>query len=246
MPKNIKKIVKDKYSNIASTSSGCGCRCGEEKDDSKIATSIGYSEEDLRLAGNANLGLGCGNPVALSNIKKGDTVVDLGSGAGIDCLLARQKVGSHGKVIGIDMTEEMVNKSNAIAKEKGYKNIEYILSEIDKIPLEENSVNIIISNCVINLTPDKKKAFDEAYRILKKGGRMFVSDIVLLEELTPEQRNDEKLIAGCVGGALLKEKYLNAIKQAGFKIKILHENKDISKEQYHGINLESLMVKAIK
>ena len=127
-----------------------------------------------------------------------------------------------------------------------YKNIEYILSDIDDMPLEDNSVDVIISNCVINLTPDKRKSFDEAYRILKTGGRMFVSDIVLLEELTHKQRADEDLIAGCVGGALLKENYLGIIKKTGFEIEILHEDTKISKEQYRGINLESIMVKAVK
>ena len=246
MAKNIKKVVKKRYSQIASSGCGCDCRCGDENSDEKISKSIGYSDEELSVAGNANMGLGCGNPVAFSSIKKGDAVLDLGSGAGIDCFLAAKKVGSTGKVIGVDMTEEMVAKAKKNAQEQQIKNVEFILSEIEKMPLEDNSVDIIISNCVINLTPDKNKSFKEAYRILKQGGKMFISDIVLLEELTKEQREDEKLIAGCVGGAILKNEYLAVLKNTGFKVKILAENKKISKEQYQGINLESLMIKATK
>jgi SAM-dependent methyltransferase len=239
----IKKIVKDKYKEIAVSGSSCGCGCGNTKD---VSRSIGYTDEDLKTVGGANLGLGCGNPVAFSRIKEGDTVLDLGSGAGIDAILAAKRVGSNGKVIGIDMTEEMIEKAKENAKKQNIKNVEFILSEIENLPLLDNSVDIIITNCVINLTPDKTRTFAEAYRVLKPGGKIYVSDIVLLEELSEEQKNDKDLLSGCVAGALLKEDYLNKIKDAGFKVNILHENKKISKEQYNGINLESLMVELIK
>jgi len=244
MEKNtIKKIVKDKYREIAVNGTSCGCGCSNAQDVSK---SIGYTEEDLKTVGGANLGLGCGNPVAFSRIKEGDTVLDLGSGAGIDAILAAKRVGDKGKVIGIDMTEEMIAKARENAKRQNISNVEFILSEIENLPLPDNSVDIIITNCVINLTPDKAKTFGEAYRVLKPGGKIYISDIVLLEELSEEQRNDKDLLSGCVAGALLKEDYLNKIKNAGFKINILHENKKISKEQYNGINLESLMVELTK
>ena len=239
----IKKIVKDKYKEIATSGSSCGCGCNNAKDLSK---SIGYSDEDLVVVGEANLGLGCGNPVAFSRIKKGDTVLDLGSGAGIDAILAAKRVGNKGKVVGIDMTEEMIEEAKENAKKQNVSNVEFILSEIENLPLQDNSVDIIITNCVINLTPDKTKTFGEAYRVLKPGGKIYISDIVLLEELSEEQRNDKDLLSGCVAGALLKEDYLNKIKNAGFKVNVLHENKKISKEQYNGINLESLMVELIK
>jgi SAM-dependent methyltransferase len=244
MEKNtIKKIVKDKYREIAVNGTSCGCGCSNAQDVSK---SIGYTEEDLKTVGGANLGLGCGNPVAFSRIKEGDTVLDLGSGAGIDAILAAKRVGDKGKVISIDMTEEMIAKARENAKRQNISNVEFILSEIENLPLPDNSVDIIITNCVINLTPDKAKTFGEAYRVLKPGGKIYISDIVLLEELSEEQRNDKDLLSGCVAGALLKEDYLNKIKNAGFKINILHENKKISKEQYNGINLESLMVELTK
>jgi len=243
--KDIKQIVKSKYEELAKSGSQCGCSCSCGKG-VNISKDIGYSENDLKVAGSANLGLGCGNPVALSKIKEGDTVLDLGSGAGIDCFLAAKKVGENGKVIGIDMTEAMVERAKLIAKNNNLKNLEFILGEIENLPIKNNTVDVIITNCVINLTPDKEKTFKEAYRVLKRGGRMYVSDIVLLKELSDEQRNNEELLSGCVAGALLKEDYLNKIKKAGFIANILLENKEISKKQYQGIPLESLSVELVK
>lgn len=242
---DIKKIVKNKYSKVAKT--GCFCQCNKKAVDAKtIALNIGYSEKELKDAGSANLGLGCGNPVALSDIKIGETIIDLGSGAGIDCFLAAKKTGPKGKVIGIDFSKDMVELASKNAKKLGLKNIEFIKADIEKLPLENDSADAIISNCVINLAPSKEKVFKEAYRVLKKGGRMFVSDIVLLKGLSEEQKKDKELISGCVAGALLKKDYLKIIKDAGFKTEILGEDKKISKEQYQGIPLESLKVKAIK
>ncbi len=240
---NILKIIKDKYKEIALGNSSCGCGCGNTEN---ISKNIGYSEEELEIIGEANLGLGCGNPLAFSKIKEGDTVLDLGSGAGMDTILAAKKVGHKGKVIGVDMTEEMVEKAKKNAEKQKIKNVEFLLEDIENLPLESNSVDIITSNCVINLTPDKTKAFSEAYRVLKLGGKIYLSDIVLLEELSEKQKNDEELIAGCVANALLKEDYLNKIKEVGFKIRILHENKEIGKKQYNGIPLESLTVELEK
>lgn len=240
---DIKKIVKDKYASIATTpTAGCGCSCKEKK----VAAEIGYTLDQLHEVGEANMGLGCGNPVAFSAIKQGDTIVDLGSGGGIDCFLASKKTGPKGKVIGIDFTKEMIERAQANAKKGNYTNVEFLKADIEELPLQDNSVDIIISNCVINLAPDKDNVFREAYRVLKPKGSMYVSDIVLLADLTPEQRADKELISGCVAGALLKHQYLEAISKAGFTIQVLNENKDISKQQYQGIPLQSVMVRAEK
>ena len=160
--------------------------------------------------------------------------------------MAAKKVGKTGKVIGVDMTEDMIRKANESAQKYGYANVEFRLGDIENLPLDENSVNVILSNCVINLAPDKKRVFEEAYRVLKKGGRMYVSDIVLLGKLTESQKKDKDLIAGCVGGALQRDDYLAIVKNAGFKVTILGEDKEISKRQYKGIKLESLKIEARK
>ncbi|MBU1202762.1 arsenite methyltransferase [Patescibacteria group bacterium] len=243
----IKKVVQDNYGQLAKQSTGCGCKCSCSSDTSQtISKSIGYSDEDIESVPEANMGLGCGNPIAIGNIKEGDVVLDLGSGAGFDAFLAAKKVGKTGKVIGVDMTQEMIAKATILANKYKYQNVEFKLGEIENLPIEDNSIDIIISNCVINLAPDKLKVFQEAYRVLKLGGKMYISDIVLLEELSEEQKNNKDLIAGCVGGALLKDIYIAKVKQAGLQVKILGENKEISKEQYHGIPLESLSLEISK
>lgn len=238
-----KEIVKKHYSKIAK---GSCCSCGNQAENEQIAKSIGYSDEEIKQAGEANLGLGCGNPTGMGEIKEGEIVLDLGSGAGFDCFLAAKKVGETGKVIGVDMTEEMIEKARVNAQKQEYKNVEFRFGDIENLPVEDNFIDVVISNCVVNLIPDKEKVFKEVYRVLKKGGRMYISDIVLLDSLTKEQKENEELIAGCVGGALLKDDYLQIIKDTGFGVKILSEDKDISKRQYQGIPLESLKVEAKK
>jgi len=238
---DIKRIVKKRYSEV-----GCGGSTCCPSSDEDIARTIGYSDEEINTYSDANLGLGCGNPTAIGMIKKGEIVLDLGCGAGFDCFLALKKVGDTGKVIGVDMTEEMISKASENANKYGFDNMEFRLGDIDKLPVESDSIDVIISNCVINLAPDKSKVFEEAYRVLKTKGRMYISDIVLLEELTEEQQNNEDLICSCVGGALLKDDYLKIITDVGFKVRTLLENKDISKTQYQGIPLESLSVEAVK
>lgn len=240
----IRKIVKEGYTKIAK--GGCLCNCGCGVSNEKISKDIGYSEKEINNVPEANLGLGCGNPIALGRIKEGDVVLDLGSGAGFDAFLAAKKVGKAGKVIGVDMTEEMIKKARNNAEKYNYKNVEFKLGYIEDLPIEKESIDIIISNCVINLSPDKKKVFKNAYKVLKKGGKMYVSDIVLLGKLTKEQKNSKDLLSGCVAGALQKEEYIQLIKDAGFKLNILSEDKDISKRQYQGIALESIKIEAIK
>ncbi|MCX6763893.1 MAG: arsenite methyltransferase [Candidatus Moranbacteria bacterium] len=240
----VKKIVKDSYTEIAK-GSGCSC-CGAKKEQEKIAEEIGYSKEDIAKFSEANLGLGCGNPVAMAEMQAGDAVLDLGSGAGFDCFIAARKVGESGKIVGVDMVPEMVEKAKANAEKYGYKNVEFKLGEIEKLPVEDNAFDIIISNCVINLSPDKDTVFAEAYRALKSGGKMFVSDIVLLQELPEEIKNNPVLLSGCVAGAIMKDYYIAKMEKAGFAVEVLSEDKDISKKQYQSMPLESLKVKAVK
>ncbi|MBU1164413.1 arsenite methyltransferase [Patescibacteria group bacterium] len=243
--KKIKQIIKDKYGKIANSNAGCGCQC-RCNDSEDISKEIGYSQEEINNVPEANLGLGCGNPIAHSRIKEGDVVLDLGSGAGFDSFLAAKKVGPAGKVIGVDMTQEMLNKAKANAKKYNYDNVEFRLGDIEDLSVEDNMIDVIITNCVINLAPDKLKVFKEAYRVLKKGGRMYISDIVLLKQLTQEQRDNEELVTGCIGGAMLKDEYIETIKKSGFEVNVLNEDKDISKKQYQGLPLVSLSIEAIK
>lgn len=238
----IKTVVKDSYAKIAK-SGCCSCSC---KDSEQIAKSIGYSDAEINLVPGANLGLGCGNPTALGEITAGMTVLDLGSGAGFDCFLAARSVGATGKVIGVDMTPEMIAKATANAAKSGFTNVEFRLGEIEQLPVDDGSVDVVMSNCVINLSPDKSKVFQEAYRVLKDGGKLYVSDIVLLEELSAADRENGELIAGCVGGAILRDDYIALMEEAGFTIETLSEDKDISKRQYDGFPLESLKVVAVK
>ena len=187
--KNIKPIVMESYKKIAVESSNC---CGDN-----ISKSIGYSEEELEIVPKgSNLGLGCGNPQLIANICEGETVLDLGSGAGFDCFLASKKVGDSGQVIGVDMTFEMVTKARNNAYENNYNNVDFRLGEIENLPVADNTVDVIISNCVINLSPNKQRVYDEAYRVLKEGGRLAISDIVLMKDLTDEMKEDEKLYCG--------------------------------------------------
>jgi len=218
----IRKVVREGYAKIAKQNSSCcgpatSC-CGSGHPAEDISKSIGYSEEELRsVPEGSNLGLGCGNPVALASLKAGEMVLDLGSGAGFDCFLAASQVGDKGRVIGVDMTPEMLEKARENAKKINSTNVEFRLGEIEHLPLADNSVDVVISNCVINLSPEKRRVFDEAYRVLKPGGRLMVSDIVLLRELPEALKNSIEAYVGCLSGAVLRNEYLGTIKAAGFK-----------------------------
>lgn len=188
---DLKNIVRDSYKKIATKESDFSC-CGED-----ISKSIGYFNEDMdTVPKDSNLGLGCGNPHLIANISEGETVLDLGSGAGFDCFLASKKVGDKGLVIGVDMTPEMLSEARNNAIKSNYKNIDFRLGEIENLPVADSIVDIIISNCVINLSPNKQRVYDEAYRVLKTGGRLSISDIVLMKDLTQEMKQDEKLYCG--------------------------------------------------
>jgi len=227
--KKIKRIVREGYAKIASQNSSCcpsikPC-CGDTNLARDISKKIGYNDEEIRgVPIGANLGLGCGNPVALANLRKGEVVLDLGSGGGLDCFLAANKVGKKGKVIGVDMTPEMVEKARENAKKGRYENVEFRLGEIENLPVRDNSIDVIISNCVINLSPDKKRVFMESFRALKPGGRLMVSDIVLLRELPDFIKKSVEAYVGCLSGAILKDEYINGIKEASFQeVKIIDE-----------------------
>ena len=217
--KNIKKVVKGRYAQIAKQAqqnSCSSCACGTSP--LSQATVIGYSREDLEhVPEESVMGLGCGNPTAIADLKAGEVVLDLGSGAGVDVFLTANKVGPTGRVIGVDMTEEMVDKAKSIARDHGYHNVEFRLGEIEKLPVKDESVDAIISNCVINLSPDKSKVFREAYRALKPGGRLTVSDIVSEGALPDKIKSDSNAWACCIGGALEHQEYLREIKESGFE-----------------------------
>lgn len=215
--KEIKNFVKDRYGEIASRGDSCCPSCCPA-DLAQQAKSMGYSEEEIgSLPEEALMGLGCGNPTALAELKEGETVLDLGSGGGLDVFLAAQRVGGKGKVIGVDMTTEMIEKARRNAEKGSYTNVEFLPGEIENLPLGNNSVDVIISNCVINLSPDKLATFKEAFRVLKPGGRILISDLVTEEELPEEVRRSFQAWAECIAGALQKEEYLNVIRQAGFR-----------------------------
>ncbi len=261
--KDVKKIVRESYGKIAEQSSNCcaptnSC-CGSSTSYENIGKKIGYTDEDLRnVPEGANLGLGCGNPVALASLKEGDHILDLGSGAGFDCFLAANRVGKSGKVIGVDMTPDMIDRARENVEKGKYENVEFRLGEIENLPVADNSVDAIISNCVINLSPEKERVFQEAFRVLKPGGRMMVSDIVLLKELPEFIKNNSAAYVSCVAGAVLKEQYLEFIREAGFQdIDILgestftidllvnqHSEKGVIKNLNHTI--QSIKIQAIK
>ena len=228
---NLKKIVKEKYSEIALQSKeqnetsccGVGNTCG-------VDYTI-FSEDYSKLKGynpDADLGLGCGLPTEFAQIKSGDVVVDLGSGAGNDCFIAREIAGPSGKIIGIDMTEAMIEKARANAERLGFNNVEFRFGEIEKMPITANAADVIVSNCVLNLVPDKAKAFSEIFRVLKPGGHFSISDVVIKGELPAGLKSDAEMYAGCVSGAIVKEEYLGLIKNSGFENISVQKEKAIS------------------
>ncbi len=236
---NIKEIVKEKYGSIASHSnllmqqSCCGSSncCGELE-----FRMIGDEYDGLEgHHPDADLGLGCGLPTAFAQLKKGDTVIDLGAGAGNDCFVARAVVGESGRVIGIDMTEAMIAKAQKNARQLGFHNVEFILGEIEELPLPDNIADVVISNCVLNLVPDKEKAFNEIRRVLKPGGHFSISDIVLKGNLPENIRQDAEMYVGCVAGAMEKEAYLSVMRKSGLV------NIAVQKEKQIAIPDESLL-----
>jgi arsenite methyltransferase len=252
----IRKAVKERYGDIArAASSGCcGSSEGSEKKSSpllmydKQAFQMGYSSEDVSsVPDGANLNLGCGNPGAIAALQEGETVLDLGSGAGFDSFLSANKVGPTGRVIGIDMTPDMISKAEENAEKGSYKNVESRLGEIEKLPVEDDIVDVILSNCVINLSTDKPSVFREAYRVLKTGGRLAISDIVATAEIPEEYKNDLALYSACVSGSLLVSDLEGILAEAGFRdiqIKPKDESRDFIREWNEEIPLEKFVQSA--
>ncbi len=225
----ITKIVRDGYAQKATKENSCrtpvdSC-CGSAGRSQDISKMVGYSEKELKSVPEAaNMGLGCGNPVAIASLKEGETIIDLGSGGGLDCFLAANRVGKTGQVIGIDMTPEMLEKARENARKGNYSNVEFRLGEIENLPIADNYGDMIISNCVINLSPDKHRVFREAFRVLKSGGRIMISDMVLTRELPDFLRDSIDAYISCLSGAIKKDEYLAAISNAGFQeIEIMDE-----------------------
>jgi SAM-dependent methyltransferase len=220
MEKDKKESVRKEYGKIAKDSGSCcgSCSC--------IDLQSGYDPSQLQsIPGEADLGLGCGNPTAPAELQSGETVLDLGSGAGVDCFLAARQVGPQGRVIGVDMTPEMLERARGIAAENAFANVEFRLGEIENLPAADNTADVVISNCVINLSTDKGRVFREIFRALKPGGRLVVSDIVLLRELPAFLRDNDAAYASCISGAVLKDEYLAAVIAAGgTRLEVLKES----------------------
>jgi SAM-dependent methyltransferase len=257
LPDAHRQGVRDAYAQVAlasnqSSACGVGSSCCGLSDDAAINTLIssrlGYSEEELAsVPEGADMGLGCGNPKAIASLRSGEVVVDLGSGGGFDCFLAAAEVGGEGLVIGVDMTPDMLSKARNNAIKGRYDNVEFRLGEIEHLPIADNSADVIISNCVINLSPNKAQVFRDAFRVLKPGGRLAVSDVVASVELPEEMRNDPQLIAGCMGNASLIEELEGLMIEAGFscvRIQPKDESREFIRDWAPGRGVEDYVVSA--
>ena len=248
----VREAVRDRYAEVAKAGSSCCAGaspcCGPSGEVNDISARLGYSEEDLAMAPEgANLGLGCGNPQAIADLKPGEVVLDLGAGGGFDCFLAARAVGPTGRVIGVDMTPEMVARARENAQKAQLGNVEFRLGEIEHLPVADALVDVIISNCVINLSPDKPAVFRDAFRVLKPGGRLAVSDVVATAELPAEWREDMALLSGCISGAADIEALARMISDAGFAdvaIKPKEESRDFIRDWQPETKLEDYVVSA--
>lgn len=252
----ITESVRKRYGEIAKQGrSGCGCApsgncCGGPLGEPLRTPSlqVGYSEQDVQsVPTGSDMGLGCGNPHAIAALRPGETVLDLGSGAGFDCFLAARQVGSAGRVIGVDMTPEMIEKARAHAKAEPYANVEFRLGEIERLPVSDASVDVIISNCVINLSPDKRNVFREAFRVLKPGGRLAISDVIATAPLPESVRNDLALYSSCMGGALTVAELKTMLGESGFqaiRIQPKDESREFIREWAPGRNVQEYVASA--
>lgn len=251
----IRDAVRDNYGNVAMIgSAGCGCSpsscCGTPREArvSDISRGLGYSSEDVAaVPEGANMGLGCGNPQAIASLQPGETVLDLGSGGGFDCFLAARAVGDNGKVIGVDMTPEMITTSRRNAGKAGFRNVDFRLGELENLPVADGIVDVIISNCVINLSPEKQRVFSEAFRVLKSGGRLAISDVVATAEMPDPVKKDTAMYTGCVSGASFIPELESMLQQAGFasiRISPKAESKTFIRDWAPGSKIEDYIVSA--
>ena len=253
-PDEVREAVRERYAEISKGDASCAsastspCACQPAASADEISASLGYSSQELESAPDgANLGLGCGNPAAIASLKPGEAVVDLGSGGGFDCFLAAKQVGENGQVIGVDMTPEMITKARANATKGGYENVDFRLGEIEHLPVADASVDVVISNCVINLSPDKPAVYREAWRVLKPGGRIAISDVLRTAELPEKIRNDLALFGGCVAGAASVEEVESMLREAGFedvRVKPNDESREFIREWGPGSKIEDYIVSA--
>ena len=249
---DIRDEVRKRYAEIATQGSCCAgsCSCSTPASGAaETSAKLGYSNEELAAAPDeSNLGLGCGNPQAIAGLKEGEVVLDLGSGAGFDCFLASRKVGKAGRVVGVDMTPEMVSKGRENARKGGYENVEFRLGEIEHLPAGDSSTDVIISNCVINLSPDKKQVFREAYRVLKPGGRLAISDVVATRQIPDGMKADLEVYAGCVAGAALASDVESMLEEAGFsaiRVQLKESSREFIKDWCPGSGVEDYVVSAV-
>jgi len=234
----IRSNVRKEYARIARNKGSC-CRSSNE---TEVGKKMGYAEKELAsVPEDSNMGLGCGNPTALASLKEGEIVIDLGSGGGLDCFLAARSVGDKGKVIGVDMTPEMIDRARENARKGGFRNVEFRLGEIENLPVADDTADVVISNCVINLSPNKKRVFEDAFRVLKPGGRLMVSDIVFIKEL-PETVRRTMQPGSCVANAIMKDRYVDVIVQAGFQeVRIVKETQQSFEDAINDPDARAIM-----
>ena len=243
----IKKAVKDKYRNVALIGSCCGgSSCCGGAADLNITQLIDYQASGIKTVEGSDLGLGCGMPTKFAEMQLGQTVLDLGSGAGIDVFLAAQKVGSTGLAIGVDMTDEMVQKAKANAEKAHITNVDFRLGEIEALPVDDSSVDLVLSNCVINLVPDKSRVFAEIHRVLKPGGKFCISDVVTYGNMPENIRKDMELWAGCMAGAMDKEEFLELIRECGFGNLNIHQYSIYDATKQDDFGTGSLTLEGVK
>lgn len=247
----VRAAVREQYGNVARTSGATGCApacCSPGALNASASLALGYSEDDLgAVPEGANMGLGCGNPQAIAALKLGETVLDLGAGGGFDCFLAAKQVGPSGRVIGVDMTPEMVSKARANALKLGTTNVDFRLGEIESLPVADNTVDVILSNCVINLSPDKGAVFRDAFRVLKAGGRLAISDVVAIKELPDTIANDIAALTGCVAGAANVETILALLRGVGFediRVQVKEGSRDVISAWMPGLGIEEYIASA--
>lgn len=246
----IRQNVRTRYAQVANSSSSC---CGDTSgccsSNAKASENLGYSSQETgSVPDGANMGLGCGNPQAIASLKAGETLVDLGSGGGFDCFLAARKVGNSGKVIGVDMTPDMISKARANAEKAGYGMVEFRLGEIENLPVADNTVDVIMSNCVINLSPDKQRVFNEAYRILRSGGRIAIADVVATGEIPDSLKRNNDALCGCISNAAHKDTVEKMLKSAGFKnvdVALKEESREFIKDWVPGSDAEAYVCSAL-